>query len=1322
MAVSSVIARQKRASQVSATALILGAAALFAPQAEAQEGQAGFRPISEFDFIDSYTLEADGSARLVLSNGRVVTLSPNDVSAIDGDVRINPDAVEAPVSGGEAAAGGGGAMGGVALGGLLALGAAAGGGGGGGGSDAPSTPNPTPTPTNRAPVFTSETTATVAENTTSSFYTATATDADNDTLTYSISGGADQSFFTINSQTGALSFTSSPDFDINADADGDNVYEVTIRVSDGTVTVTQTVNVTLTNVDEGPVFSSGTAFSVDEDQTSAFTASATDPEGASVTYSIRGTDAALFTVNANTGVVSFISAPDFDAPGDANGDNVYVLEVVASDGGIETVQTVSVTVDEVVPPNNVPVFTSGTTASVAENSTAVFYTATATDGDSDPLTYSISGGADAALFTINGSTGELSFISGADFDVPADANGDNIYNVTIQVSDGQDTASQSVAVTLTNVDEAPVFSSGTSFNVDEDQTSAFTAAATDPEGASVTYSIRGTDAALFTVNANTGVVSFVSAPDFDAPGDDDNDNVYELEVVASDGGIETVQAVTVTVDEVTAGAPTITSAATSTVSENQTSAYETRATDPNGDTLTYSISGTDAALFQINSATGEVSFRNAPDFEAPGDAGGDNVYNFTVTASDGSSSDSQNVAVTVTDSNDVGDVPDNSSTTVSMVSGGSYIGNLETDGDQDWIRVELVAGQRYEFNLFGSGGDELDDPYIRLYDSSGTLIAENDDISLGVIVDSRLGFTVQTSGTYYISAGSWINDQGQGTTGEYTLTVAQTDPLRNYSYEEIGDYLNQNGWNGAQWNISTGGTLTVDITGLTAAGQNLARAALQVWTDATGILFNEVSSGANIVFSDDEEGAFAGPSGISGGFFTGATVNVGTEWLDTYGTNLDGYSFQTYIHEIGHALGLGHAGPYDGSATYGIDNIYLNDSWQGTVMSYFSQTENTEVDASFAYILTPMLGDLAAVADMYGLNPTIRTGDTTYGFNSNAGNPIFDATAFTQPVSYTVIDAGGTDTFDFSGSGANQVLDLRASSFSSTQGLVGNIGIAATTVIENAIGGSGSDTFIGNAADNVMTGNGGNDIFYASGGNDSFDGGAGANDQLVLTGTSGDYNITTNGSGNTVYTDLRSGSPDGVIEIISIESVVFGGTIPETSTMPLGVSEVLDIGIVVEDFGHGGCACSVCKHTKGEGQDAQALIFEMDNGSDAWTQLTDIGDTIGQNSKSSIQVSEPMTGAVLTGEALAGFDDLTAPQAETPDIAEMRDVFGLYDTAPPDASAAADGFTVLSLAGAPIKTAVSDSDVPVAIAPPTEFTDLTEDASADQLVDPEGWG
>ena len=99
-------------------------------------------------------------------------------------------------------------------------------------------------------------------------------------------------------------------------------------------------------------------------------------------------------------------------------------------------------------------------------------------------------------------------------------------------------------------------------------------------------------------------------------------------------------------------APVFTSDASARVAENQTVAYEAQATDADGDTLSYSLSGTDAALFTIDPTTGVVSFITAPDFENPGDAGGDNVYDITVTASDGTNSTDQTVAITVTDGYD----------------------------------------------------------------------------------------------------------------------------------------------------------------------------------------------------------------------------------------------------------------------------------------------------------------------------------------------------------------------------------------------------------------------------------------------------------------------------------------------------------------------------------------------------------------------------------------------------------------------------------------------------------------------------------------------
>jgi len=838
--------------------------------------------------------------------------------------------------------------------------------------------------------------------------------------------------------------------------------------------------------------------------------------------------------------------------------------------------------------NTAPSFTSATSTSYAENQSTVVYTAAATDSDGDSLTYAISGGADASLFTINTSNGTIRFVSPPDFENPGDANNDNVYEIVVRVSDGTVFVEQTVTITVTDQNEAPVITSNTAYAVAENQTVAFTGTATDPESDSVTFSLEGADASLFNIDASTGAVTFKSAPDFENPADADSDNIYEVTLVASDGASETRQSVSVTVTNVSDSNVVITSGGSSTVSENQTSAYVIRATGDEGATLTYSISGTDAALFNVDSETGEVSFKTAPDFESPSDAGGNGVYDIVVGVSDGGAPVTQAVQITISDVTDGAEVPADDTTEISMVSGGSYEGELETPGDSDWIAIELVAGQRYEFNLFGSGADEVEDTYLRIYDASGNLLVENDDISLGTIRDSRLGFTPTVSGTYYIEADAWADGTDAERTGGYTVTVAHTDPLRAWTTSEIADYLDSNGWNGAQWDISTGDTLTVDITGLTAAGQTLARAALQVWTDATGINFVEVSSGGDITFDDEEEGAFAGPTSIVGGFFQGATVNIGTGWLDDYGTGINTYSFQTYIHEIGHALGLGHAGPYDGSADYGTDAIYLNDSWQITVMSYFHQDENTFVDASFAFVLTPQLADLLAVQNMYGGPVSTRAGDTTYGFNSNAGNVIFDATSFGTITSYTIIDTSGTDTMDYSGSAADQVLDLRQDHYSSLQGGVGNVAIAIGTVIENAIGGSGDDILIGNSANNTLTGGTGADTFYASGGSDVFNGGAGT-DEAIFTGASSDYSVTVNGSGNTVVTDLRVGGPDGTVELISVETITYGGLVPDLARPSFVDPDAAIISdIPLEDFGARGCCCKICTSFK-DGESASLL-------------------------------------------------------------------------------------------------------------------------------------
>ena len=195
--------------------------------------------------------------------------------------------------------------------------------------------------------------------------------------------------------------------------------------------------------------------------------------------------------------------------------------------------------------NTAPVLNPIANPVLAENTTLVT-TVTATDADlpAQTLTFSISGGADAARFTINGSTGVLSFLAAPNFEVPTDDGANNVYNVTVQVSDGMLTDTQAIAVTVTPVnDNNPVITSDgggptAAVSIAENTTAVTTVTATDADlpAQTLTYSISGgADAARFAIDSATGALSFLAAPDYEAPTDDGANNVYDLTVQVSDG-------------------------------------------------------------------------------------------------------------------------------------------------------------------------------------------------------------------------------------------------------------------------------------------------------------------------------------------------------------------------------------------------------------------------------------------------------------------------------------------------------------------------------------------------------------------------------------------------------------------------------------------------------------------------------------------------------------------------------------------------------------------------------------------------------------------
>jgi serralysin len=358
----------------------------------------------------------------------------------------------------------------------------------------------------------------------------------------------------------------------------------------------------------------------------------------------------------------------------------------------------------------------------------------------------------------------------------------------------------------------------------------------------------------------------------------------------------------------------------------------------------------------------------------------------------------------------------------------------------------------------------------------------------------------------------------------------------------------------------------------TQAEQNALLAGLHLWAAEANITFSVASSqqSANIVFvrgtnngaantSPQSLGAAVGTS--TTGAATQKTITIDTTPINTPAPGTAGFgpigdpsqaisyasgggrAYETILHEEGHALGLGHGGPYnqgDGLGSVQSRQFSIYDNLQYSLMSYINPMDPTAKyfsnpnysaagtkwgtapstgfggvglpDPTNPNILyagnpnTPMILDILAIQRIYGapIGGPLYSGGQVFGFNSNIAGDVGDYFNFTinQNPILTIWDGGFGNTLDLSGYSTASTIKLAPGSFTSADGMTNNIGIAEDTWIDTAIGSQGINKITGNDHSNTLTGGplgdtlsggGGDDTLRGGGGGDKLDGGAGIN-------------------------------------------------------------------------------------------------------------------------------------------------------------------------------------------------------------------------------------
>ena len=674
----------------------------------------------------------------------------------------------------------------------------------------------------------------------------------------------------------------------------------------------------------------------------------------SVSWSINNSlDYSKFLINSSTGALRFINAPDYEVPADLDGDNSYLITIKATDtSGYESEQRLTVNIsdlsDEISPlitglsgnPGD-----SSSSISIKENN-LVIHTLSANES----VTWSLNDSLDSSSFSINASTGTLSFTSAPDYETPYDNDSNNQYLLDVRATDlAGNYSDQALTVSILDVDETPpsiIGPSGAAGDTTSSKSLAenISAVYSFTANENVTWSINGgKDQNLFNIDASTGALSFKSAPDYEIPSDSDSNNIYVVTVRATDDdGNTSDQTLTTTITDVgDETAPNIIgpsgSAGDATSSISLTEHSKNIFTFTANESITWSISGgDDQNLFNIDSSTGVLSFKSAPNYESPNDADSNNIYLVTVKATDnsGNSSD-QTLTTTVTDTSSTEWVKigsdingeaalDYSGASVSLSSDGSVIaiGADLNDGNGDssgHVRIyQNIGGLWTQIGGDIDGEAALDFSGISVsLSSDGSVVAIGADFNSGNGDYSGNVRVYQNIGGSWTQIGSDIDGEAAGDGSGYSVSLSSDGSV-------IAIGAKHNSGNGSD-------------SGHVRIYKNVNDTWTQIGSDIDGEAAND-KSGHSISLSSDGSVIAIGAKHNSGNGSDSGHVRIYKNIDDTWtqiGSDIDGEAANDKSgHSIslssdGSVIAIGAVGNDENGTDSGHVRIYKNvdDTW-----------------------------------------------------------------------------------------------------------------------------------------------------------------------------------------------------------------------------------------------------------------------------------------------------------------------------------------------------------------------------------------------------------